>query len=217
MIRRRPTFAVIATLCAIAAADRCFAGAYDDLLGAIDNNDSSQVVHLLARGMDVDTVDREGNTLLMRAAREGRNHILELLLRDHDNVLKVNRYGDSALMLAAFNGQDQAVRKLVATGAAVNPKGWTPLIYAAFGGYTAIARLLLESGADVNAASQNGVTALMAAARNGRMETVQLLLDHGASLELRNQDGATASEWAAAAGNSDIADLLNQRALAAKR
>ena len=217
MIRLRPTFAVIATLCAIAAADRCLAGAYDDLLGAIDNNDSSQVADLLARGMDVDTVDREGNTLLMRAAREGRNNIIDLLLRDHANVLKLNKYTDSALMLAAFNGQAQAVGKLVAAGAVVNPKGWTPLIYAAFGGYTAIARLLLENSADVNAAAPNGVTALMAAARNGHMETVQLLLDHGANLELRNQDGATASEWAAAAGNSDIADLLNQRARAAKR
>ncbi|HUW36862.1 MAG TPA: ankyrin repeat domain-containing protein [Rhodocyclaceae bacterium] len=216
MIRLRPTFVVIAAACVIAAAGHSFAGAYDDLLGAIDNNDSSLVAQLLVRGMDVDTVDREGNTLLMRAAREGHNHILELLLRNKANVLKINKYGDSALLLAAFNGRAQAVEKLVAAGAAINPKGWTPLIYAAFGGYTTIARLLLEKGADVDAAAPNGVTALMAAARNGHLKTVQLLLDHGARLDLRNQDGATASDWAAAAGNSDIADLLKQRARTAK-
>jgi len=64
------------------------AGAYEDMLKAVNQRDSVKVSHLLQRGMDVNTTDPMGNTLLMLAARNGDFHILEVLLTNSANILK---------------------------------------------------------------------------------------------------------------------------------
>lgn len=186
------------------------AGAYDDLLTAMNQNDVPQVMSLLQRGMDVNTSDKSGNTLLIMAARNGEEQILDYLLTNRANVLKINKYGDSALMLAALNGHLPAVTRLVAAKSDLNPKGWTPLIYATFNNRVEVMRFLLASGADVDAQALNGMTALMVAARNGHLEAVKLLLAHGAKQELKNHEGLTAQALAISAQNSDIARLLPQ-------
>ena len=56
------------------------AGAYDDILGAANRGDSTAVIDLLKRGMDVNTADQSGSTLLMIAARNGSQALLEALL-----------------------------------------------------------------------------------------------------------------------------------------
>ncbi|HQX85446.1 MAG TPA: hypothetical protein PKV23_08155, partial [Aestuariivirga sp.] len=53
---------VLSVFCSIAQG-----GAYEDILNAASNDDTASVVSLLQRGMDVNTADRAGNTLLMIA------------------------------------------------------------------------------------------------------------------------------------------------------
>lgn len=185
-----------------------YSGIYDDMLRAINLHDTVQVSILLRRGLDIDTTDPDGNTLLMLAARTGDNQTLEILLKNRANVLKVNKYGDSALMLTALHGDMQSVKALVAAGADPDPKGWTPLIYAAFEGRKEIVAYLLTLGIDINAQSANGISALMAASRNGHLEVVKLLLEQGADLSLVDQDGKTALEMALAGQHLEVANLL---------
>ena len=45
------------------------AGAYEDMEAAMIARDSVTVIHLLDRGMDVNTVSRTGDTLLIQAIR----------------------------------------------------------------------------------------------------------------------------------------------------
>ena len=47
------------------------AGVYDDLLKAIEDDDTETVTTILQRGMDVNTVDKSGNSLLMLAVQKG--------------------------------------------------------------------------------------------------------------------------------------------------
>lgn len=204
------TCRILLMLGALFSAQLVYSGAYDDMLRAVNTRDAAQVSALIQRGMDVNTTDPDGNTLLMLAARNGDNQILEILLTNKPNILKINKYGDSALMLAALRGHLQSVRALVAAGADIDPVGWTPLIYAAFEGYREIVEFLLTLDIDIDAQSASGISALMAASRNGHLEIAHLLLRQGADVNLVNQDNKTAMGIALAGKHSDIASLLQQ-------
>lgn len=197
-------------LIAILASSSALAGVYDDMLNAVNMKDLGKVSDLLQRGMDVNTTDSKGNSLLMLAAQNGDFPILELLLRNKANVLIKNKYGDSALMLAALRGHLDTVAALVAAGAEIDPVGWTPLIYAAFEGHAEIVRFLLtlDLDIDIDAQAANGMTALMAASRNGNLEIVQILLDHGADVNSVTHGNMTALGFAQAGKHADIVGLL---------
>lgn len=186
------------------------ADAYDDLLQAVRNNDVAGAEVLFSKGMDVNTTDPGGNTLLMLAAREDRIELAKSLLRRRAGVAARNSYGENALMLAAGTGSPEMVTLLVEHGAPVNQSGWNPLIYAAWQGKTQIVKYLLEKGADIDAVAPNGVSALMMATRGGHLEAVKLLLWEVADPNLKSDSGATALGWALRDGNSEIAALLRQ-------
>ncbi|MBM3373776.1 MAG: ankyrin repeat domain-containing protein, partial [Betaproteobacteria bacterium] len=148
-------------LLAILAPVPVHASAYDDMQVAIRNGNESAVMDLLRRGMDVDTVNPQGETLLMMAAREGKPAVVRALLAGMARLQARSPIGESALMLAAIHGHAEVVRMLLDAGAPVNQPGWTALIYAATRNRVDIARLLIARGAEVNAAADNGITALM--------------------------------------------------------
>lgn len=204
-MKRKLAVALLTLLPLYAGADT-----YDDMMNAVKLGDTPAVVALLKRGVDVDTTDREGNSLLMLAARDGRLELVDIFLGQRPKVNFRNSAGDTALRLAAFNGHQAIVEKLIAAGAHVNMSGWTPLIYAAFNGHTEIARILMKAGAQVNAASENGMTALMAAARGGHLATAKALLDAQADPNRKTDSGETALDIALKSKNTDLADMLRR-------
>ena len=109
--------------------------------------------------------------------------------------------GSTPLHYAAAYGSIEAMRFLLASGAAVDARNdfeATPLMWAAT--EPEKVRLLVERGADVNLKSKMGRTAVwLAAANDGSFGTVKYLLDHGAVL-----DG---SELLAAASANDMATV----------
>lgn len=190
------------------------AGAYDDALSSARLGDTRQLTGLLDRGVDPNTVDENGNTLLILAAREGNADTVEGLLKYRVALGQRNLAGDSALMLAVLRGHDKVVALLLAAGAPVNHDGWTPLHYAAFEGRLELAERLLAAGATIDALAPNKSSALMLAARNGHIDVVRALLRAGANVDLRNDAGQTADSWAMANGNTDIAVLIRKERVA---
>ena len=65
----------------------------------------------------------------------------------------------------------------------------TPLIVGAVNGQTEAVKLLLQSGAEVSATGQYQETALHAAAQGGHLSTVSVLLASGADIESRSERG----------------------------
>ena len=100
----------------------------DDFLAAVANDRSDDVRAMLARGVDPDTVDANGDSALAIAARAGNVNVVKALLAGKAKVDPTNRFGDTPLMLAALNGHLEVAKALRAAGANVNPKGWTPLV-----------------------------------------------------------------------------------------
>jgi ankyrin repeat protein len=184
------------------------AGAYDDLIAAVYRDDNETVMSLVNRGMDVNTVDPGGNTLLHIAARNGNDKLVALLLKSKANPNARNRVGDSPLMLAAYNGKAEVVNALLAGGAQVNIDGWTPLHYAVFAEQPEMVSLLLSKGAKVDAPAPNQQTPLMLAAKNGNVVIAKLLLNAKADVSLKDQYGETA--LAQKDNNGDVARLIEK-------
>lgn len=186
------------------------AGAWEDILKAANENDTEAVVGLVARGMDVNTSDQTGTTLLMIAARNGNEPLLEFLLNNRANALKRNRFGDTAVLLATMSGQLGIVKRLIEYGVPLAGRGWLPLHYAAFSGQIDIARYLLAKGAPIDARAPNGQTALMLAVREGQFAIAKLLVEMGADISAKDGEGTSALDIAVSHGNTAIAELLGK-------
>lgn len=184
------------------------AGAYEDMLQAIRIDDEPAIRELFRRGMDVDTVSPQGETLLMLAAREGKPQVVQVILAARPKLHLRNPLGESALMLATILGHTEIARLLLDAGAPVNHGGWTPLIYAAARNRVDIGRMLIGKGAELNATADNGTSALMIAAREGHLEMVLLLMEHGADARYVSPHGLSALSLARQRGHAGVEAVL---------
>ncbi len=184
------------------------AGSYEDMEQALIRYDSAAAIELIKRGMDVNTVDRAGNTLLIQAMRRDVPELIDYLMQRRARINTRNRNGETALSIAAYTGKLSHVQRLVDAGAEINFYGWPPLGYAAFNGHTAIVEYLLKRGAEIDATTENGSTALFFAARFGHIEVIKLLLKNQANPTIANENGDTAIDWAIKSENREIEDLL---------
>src|SRR5262245_37490259 len=105
---------------------------------------------------------------------------------------------DTALTIAAENGDAASVRTLLARGADANGKdshGLTPLVRAARRGNYDAAVALLDGGADPNLFdsiwTRPGWSPLMNAVHKSQPRIVRLLIDRGADVNARTTDGTT--------------------------
>lgn len=206
----RATLRLAALVLACAAAGGARADEFSDYLDAVRLGNAYAVSQFLAKGMDPDAVDENGNTVLMLAARDGDGATVKALLRYRPRLYSRNPAGDSALMMAALGGHLEAAQALLDAGAPVDGDGWNPLLYAAFSGHADLVSLFLTRGAKVDAKAPNGATALMLAARNGHLDVVKVLLKAGARSDYATDRGMTAESWARENGNTDIIELLHQ-------
>jgi ankyrin repeat protein len=121
---------------------------------------------------------------------------------------------DKSLVDAARQGDRQAVRSLLDSGAKVDvagADGMTALIWAAHRDDTEMAEFLLRAGADVAAANDYGATALYAAAANADPEITAILLAAGADANTRLLSGETPLMEAAERGNLETLRVLLSR------
>ncbi|KAF8543102.1 DIL domain-containing protein [Trichophaea hybrida] len=107
-----------------------------------------------------------------------------------------------ALNMAASNGEEERVRKLLKGGAskiidvnAPDEEGTSPLIYASCFGHEEVVEALLEAGANIDQQDKNHWSSLMWAMTNRHKGIAKLLLDHGASPEIKNSSGRTAFDF----------------------
>jgi uncharacterized protein len=171
------------------------------VLYALYNGKSELVEPLLDANPPLDVFD---------AAAVGRTRGLEELLDGEPGlVTSWSKDGFTPLHLAAFFGEEEAVKILLERGADVNVVSRnpnivvTPLHSAAAGSQPGIVKLLLEAGADVNAAQDRGFTPLHSAANNDDRESAEALLAAGADPTLTTDDGKTAADIAGEA-TSDL-------------
>lgn len=117
------------------------------------------------------------------SARNGDVAALQNQIRSWNDLEVKNAKGYTLLMLAAYNGREEAVRFLISQGANVNFTdlgGNSILMGAAFKGHARIVELLLRAGADRNYKNPKGQNAFQFSNMFGRTE-VSDLLNHSSS------------------------------------
>ena len=149
-------------------------------------NNTPFVAALLTANAKVDAQDSRGRTPFYRAAVEGKEDAMRLLL---DKSANPN---------------------------AKATDGSTPLIEAVTYNKINAATLLLDRGADANLADANGTTALMIAAEGNSYikspaDVISLLLSHGAKKDPMDSQGRTALDRATEAKNTAAIELLKKR------
>lgn len=112
----------------------------------------------------IDSVDRDGRTLLMTAVTERKNEIVRLIVESGGDVNATDHQGFSALHFAAFCDNEVAAKMLLDAGANISSKdtqGNTPIWRSVMknGIESRCYNVLLSYGADVNEKNNHGVSA----------------------------------------------------------
>ncbi|XP_039691945.1 fibronectin type 3 and ankyrin repeat domains protein 1 isoform X1 [Pteropus medius] len=89
-----------------------------------------------------------------------------------------------------------------------NKFGFTALMVAAQKGYSRLVKILISNGTDVNLKNGSGKDSLMLACYAGHLDVVKYLRRHGASWETRDLGGCTALHWAADGGHCDVIEWM---------
>ena len=201
---------LLITIFLLAAVTAASGQSLDKFLRAANEGDANTVAALLNQGLDPDSADPAGHTVLMIASRLGHKDVVTALI-GRAQVARMSAHGDTALNFAALNGHVEIVKLLVENGAPVSPStGWTPLHYAAFENRTAVINYLLTKDVSKDALAPNGYTALMLAARNGHLQAAIALLYADADVGIKGPAGETALSIATAKNNEEMVKLLKR-------
>lgn len=127
--------------------------------------------NLMDNGLDIDDVDKDGQTALHKAVIGKKEAVISHLLRKGANPQKQDRDGASALHYAVQVGALQTVKLLIKYNVDVNVtdnEGWTPLHIAVQSRNRDITKILLTNGADKTRRTKDGKVALDMALCFGR-------------------------------------------------
>jgi ankyrin repeat protein len=178
-----------------------------DIHNAAGYGSLKEIQRFLAAGVDVDLLDADGNTPLLRACRFGQIHAAQLLVNEGASVNASSSgwTGRTPLHVASALGSAPLVEFLLDQGArleAADDRGWTPLMCAASQGMHSIAKILINRGAKLDAQDKDGYTALVHAFEinsgpyTDRFNVIELLLDRGCNPNLVDAQGKTALDLA---------------------
>ncbi|MDF1757086.1 MAG: ankyrin repeat domain-containing protein [Legionellaceae bacterium] len=153
---------------------------------------------LILANANIYTADHNGYTPLHLSAENGLLGVVCLLIKKSDDqqstyLNAINRYGNTALMLAIENGHENVAIVLIRQPSTdvncLGEDGKTALILAIELGSVTLVKELIERGADVNYILPNGISVLMAAVCSLNKDVVEALFKTNVNINQQIQDG----------------------------
>ncbi|MBF0351111.1 MAG: ankyrin repeat domain-containing protein [SAR324 cluster bacterium] len=180
----------------------------DQWMALAGNRKVENMQRFLDAGLDINTPDKQGQTLFMKAVSKDNRELIEALFDQNADCNLTDSRGETALSWAVFQGYDAVTRLLLNRKADPNKGSMPPLMWASFHGKLPMIELLIQHGAQVNVTNPEGWTPLMLAVSQGHVNAVWTLLTHGAKIDAANNMGYQPLMIAANKGHSDISRLL---------
>lgn len=171
-------------------------------------------------GLEINTLDNEGYTMLSYAAEYGNMGIIDFLLENGADGNVVNFNGSKPLHLAAQFGHKDIVKLFLNIDIPVDScdhNGCTALHYIADKKYIPIAArrkyqelilFLVHSGADLNAVDRKRRTPLLLAAQKTSKHIVEMFIKCGADVNCPDENQYTVLHRSSERGWSGIVKLL---------
>ena len=148
-------------------------------LEAAKSGDLESIQRLLAKGINLNTTNDEGDTALNLASSYSKLNVVKYLVEHGADIHKIDKRGDSVFHNAALAD------------------------------CTKIATYLVEQGAEINKPNNEGETALHLAALYGHFHIVKHLVEQcGVDTNKTNNDGETACDSVIESGDDEIATYL---------
>lgn len=152
-----------------------------------------------------------GRTALHLAAQEGRESLVQLLLRRNVDLDARDVDKMTPLFLATAGGHQSCVETLLKSGAdarGVDMRELGVLHLAAREGHSSLFPLLIAKGGELEAGDEHMRRPLHHAASNNRLTALQRLLQIGADTRARDRNGCTAMHLASETGHVAIVEAL---------
>lgn len=161
------------------------------LIEAARNAYERELITLIAKGVDVDYKNADGDCALFYAALRGDLKQIEIMIKSGANLNSQNNFGETSLISVCRSGNLTIAKLLVDAGANLNlqtHKGDSALIWAVRKNHSTVVKLLVDAGADLNLQNKNGDSALIVGTYADNVESVKILLASGASKTLSNNE-----------------------------
>ncbi|XP_059139286.1 ankyrin-2-like [Physella acuta] len=166
---------------------------------------------LVSSGADVNLVDEDGSSLLIKAVLSKQMKIVNFLIEKKVNIDQADDSRSTALHYACRSNNLEIVKLIVNAGAKVegyNNESYTPFSEACKISQIDMMELLIKAGSDINCVDKYQRTPLMNSIIERNLATTQFLLEHGADISKVDIDGMTALTWAAKTNNEQVFNLL---------
>ncbi len=186
-------------------------GANALLLAAPHDKDFSLINYFTSKGVDLKSVDANGNGVFNYVARTGNIDLMKQLL---EKGVKGN---DNAFIFASQGGRGtsngiEVFQFLETTGLnpnATSKEGENPLHALAFRSKDmGILKYFIEKGVDVNQPDEHGNSPFMNAASRNNLDVVTLLFNNVKDINQTNKKGESALSLAVANNSPDVVEFL---------
>ncbi len=189
------------------------------IVEAVVKGQAATVEAELKKGVDVNTSDADGRSLLLIATRNNDIPMATVLIKYGADVNRQDRINDSPFLYAGAAGYLELVKLYLANGARFdifNRYRGTALIPACERGHIEVVRLLANTkGFPVDHINRLGWTGLLEAVILGDgseryVQIVQILIRAGANTAIADNEGVTPLQHARSRGFTQIMRLLEQ-------
>ncbi|XP_046557023.1 uncharacterized protein LOC124266254 isoform X2 [Haliotis rubra] len=159
------------------------------------SSDNLELLSLLLNqdDIDVDVLNKKGETALAMALYCKHEQVAETLIQARANTLLKDKYGRTSFLIAALVGSVSILELLLISDHRCiyhcDAFGNTALHLAAIKGQTEVIKLLLKEGLDIQKGNMDRMTPLHIAATNGRYSVVDPLLSIERNSATSREDG----------------------------
>lgn len=178
---------------------------------AKSNKDIETLQYFINKGVDVNQIDKDGNTALILASQRNSLEAITLFLKETKTINQTNKKGYTALTKALRN-EPKVVELLIKEGADVrliDKKGYD-LTYHLFKNYQKKnqadfqekLKLLSHKGLKVNSTQKDGSTLYHLAVENQNLDMLNLIKLYDIDINIKNKNGLTALQKAVMKGKN---------------